>query len=93
MLSSALALPRQSYYRTIYDKAGALLTSLIKNHPYKDGNKRMGMALTTVFLLMIGHLLLPASEEMLSMPLLSPRANRTYRGVKLPAGSANARTR
>jgi death-on-curing protein len=69
MLSSALALPRQPYYRTIYDKAGALLRSLIKNHPYRDGNKRMGMAVTTVFLLMNGHLLLPTSEEMLDYAL------------------------
>lgn len=69
MLSSALALPRQPYYRTIYDKAGALLRSLIKNHPYRDGNKRMGMAVTTVFLMMNGHLFLPTSEEMLDYAL------------------------
>lgn len=69
MLSSALALPRQPYYRTIYDKAGALLRSLIKNHPYMDGNKRMGMSVTTVFLMMNGHLLLPTSDEMLDYAL------------------------
>ena len=69
MLSSALGIVRQSYYRTLYDKAGALLRSLIKNHPYKDGNKRMGMALTTVFLLMNGHIFLPTSKEMLTYAL------------------------
>ncbi|MDP2673711.1 MAG: type II toxin-antitoxin system death-on-curing family toxin [Dehalococcoidia bacterium] len=63
MLSSALGLVRQRYYRTVYDKAGALLRSLIKNHPYRDGNKRMGMTVTTVFLLMNGHFFLPTSEE------------------------------
>ena len=51
LLDSALALPRQTYgtrplYRTICDKAGALLRSLIKNHPLVDGNKRVGMATT-----------------------------------------------
>jgi len=69
MLSSALGLVRQPYYRTIYDKAGALLRSLIKNHPYKDGNKRMGMAVTAVFLLMNGHIFLPTSDEMLAYAL------------------------
>lgn len=46
LLDSALALPRQTFggralYPRIYDKAGALLRSLIKNHPLVDGNKRM----------------------------------------------------
>ena len=74
MLSSALGLVRQPYYRTLYDKAGALLRSLIKNHPYKDGNKRMGMALTTVFLLMNGHIFLPTSDEMLAYALQIARS-------------------
>jgi len=41
LLDSALALPRQTFsarplYRTIYDKAGVLLRSLIKNHSLVD---------------------------------------------------------
>jgi prophage maintenance system killer protein len=43
LLESALALPRQPYYRRLHDKAGALLRSLIKNHPLVDGNKRIGL--------------------------------------------------
>jgi len=61
MLSSALGIVRQPYYRTLYDKAGALLRSLIKNHPYRDGNKRMGMALTTV-LISVGEKWRPGFE-------------------------------
>ena len=74
MLSSALGLVRQPYYRTIYDKAGALLRSIIKNHPYRDGNKRMGMTLTTVFLLMNGNFFLPTSEEMIEYALRIARS-------------------
>jgi death-on-curing protein len=69
LLDSALALPRQTFdgralYPRIYDKAGVLLRSLIKNHSLVDGNKRMAMATTALFLLMNGHVLIPSSEEM-----------------------------
>ncbi|MEX0785922.1 MAG: type II toxin-antitoxin system death-on-curing family toxin [Dehalococcoidia bacterium] len=69
LLESALALPRQTFggrllYPRIHHKAGVLLRSLIKNHALVDGNKRMAMATTTLFLFMNGHLLLPSSQEM-----------------------------
>jgi hypothetical protein len=38
---------------------------LIKNHALVDGNKRVAMATTALFLLMNGHLLIPSSEEMI----------------------------
>ncbi len=71
LLESALALPRQTFdgralYPRIHQKAGVLLRSLIKNHPLVDGNKRMAMATTALFLLMNGHILLPSSDEMVS---------------------------
>lgn len=48
-LESALAQPRMSFggeelYPTIVEKASALGFSLIKNHPFIDGNKRIGHA-------------------------------------------------
>ncbi|MDZ7586877.1 MAG: type II toxin-antitoxin system death-on-curing family toxin [Patescibacteria group bacterium] len=30
-------------YQTVFDKAAALLRSLVKNHPFIDGNKRTGI--------------------------------------------------
>lgn len=55
LLESALAQPAQTYegvylYRTIPDKAAALLISIIKNHPLVDGNKRIALTTTIVFL-------------------------------------------
>ena len=58
-LESALAQPRMSFggqdlYPTIVEKASALGFSLIKNHPFIDGNKRLGHAALEVFLVLNG---------------------------------------
>jgi death-on-curing protein len=58
-LESALAQPRMTFggeelYPTIIQKASALGYSLIKNHPFMDGNKRTGHAAMEVFLLLNG---------------------------------------
>jgi death-on-curing protein len=50
-LLSALALPRQRYYRGLLRKAAALFRSLVKNHPFIDGNKRFALAALHTFLL------------------------------------------
>jgi len=68
-LESALGLPRHHYYHTIYDKAGVLLRSLIKNHPLVDGNKRVGMAATVVFLLLNHKMLIASNEDMVDYAL------------------------
>jgi len=59
-LESALAQPRASFddvelYPTLVDKAAALGFSLIRNHPFVDGNKRIGHAALEVFLVLNGH--------------------------------------
>jgi hypothetical protein len=42
---------------------------LIKNHPLVDGNKRLGVAATALFLFMNGYLLLASSQEMVDHAL------------------------
>lgn len=69
LLESALALPRQPYYPRLHDKAGALLRSLIKNHPLVDGNKRLGMTATFVFLAMNHWILIESNEGMVNFAL------------------------
>ena len=59
-LESALAQPRQSFgdadlYPDLPAKAAALCFSLVLNHPFIDGNKRIGHATMEVFLLVNGH--------------------------------------
>lgn len=58
-LESAIAQPRMTFggeelYPTIVEKASALGFSLIKNHPFIDGNKRIGHAAMEVFLVLNG---------------------------------------
>lgn len=59
-LESALAQPRMTFgcenlYPTLVDKAAAIGFSLVMNHPFIDGNKRIGHAAMEVFLLMNGY--------------------------------------
>ncbi|MYC16767.1 MAG: type II toxin-antitoxin system death-on-curing family toxin [Gemmatimonadetes bacterium] len=54
-LESAIAQPfmtfgGQDLYPTVIEKAAALCFSLIRNHPFVDGNKRVGHAAMEVFL-------------------------------------------
>ena len=59
-LESALAQPRMTFggedlYSTIVEKAAALGFSLLKNHPFVDGNKRTGHAAMETFLVLNGY--------------------------------------
>jgi death on curing protein len=54
-LMSALAAPRRSAFGTeafpgLHEKAGALVYSLVQNHPFWDGNKRIATAALELFL-------------------------------------------
>ena len=60
LLESALARPQQSAfgndaYRDAYSKAAALTESLIGNHCFQDGNKRIGISAGVVFMLNNGY--------------------------------------
>ncbi|HEV8711838.1 MAG TPA: type II toxin-antitoxin system death-on-curing family toxin [Candidatus Binatia bacterium] len=67
-LESALAQPRMTFggddlYPTLGEKAAALGYSLIKNHPFIDGNKRTGHAAMEVFLVLNGFEIQAAVDE------------------------------
>lgn len=67
-LESALAQPRQSFegqdlYPEITSKAAALCFSLVLNHPFVDGNKRIGHAAMETFLMSNGHELRATVDE------------------------------
>ncbi len=67
LLESAIARPMQTFdgiefYPSITEKAAALAESLIKNHPFIDGNKRIGF-LSMVALIETNDYEFTASQE------------------------------
>lgn len=67
-LESGIAQPRMTFggadlYPTLADKASALCFSLVLNHPFVDGNKRVGHAAMETFLVMNGFELNAGVDE------------------------------
>lgn len=68
LIESAVARPKATFggeylYITIFDKAAALLQSLLKNHPFVDGNKRTALTSAGTFLKRNGWKLINNHEE------------------------------
>ena len=55
LLESALYRPRTGYYEDLAEMAAALFESLIMNHPFIDGNKRVAFFATDIFLRLNGY--------------------------------------
>ncbi|MCU0426540.1 MAG: type II toxin-antitoxin system death-on-curing family toxin [Candidatus Kapabacteria bacterium] len=58
-LESAIAQPQMTFdeeelYPSLAEKASALMFSLVLNHPFVDGNKRVGFAAAELFLWLNG---------------------------------------
>jgi len=67
-LESAVNQPRQTFdqkdlYPDIVTKAAALCFSLVMNHPFVDGNKRVGHAAMETFLLLNGYEITSSVDE------------------------------
>ena len=68
LLDSALAAPMQTFggqdlYETDLDKIVQLTFGLIRNHPFADGNKRIGALALLVLLELNGYELKASNEE------------------------------
>ncbi|HXF69069.1 MAG TPA: type II toxin-antitoxin system death-on-curing family toxin [Thermoflexus sp.] len=69
LLESAVVRPQATFggkdlYPDLFSKAAALMDSLIRNHPFVDGNKRTGIAAAALFLLQNGYRLTATNEEL-----------------------------
>jgi death-on-curing protein len=53
-LEAAVFRPQTGYYNDLSEEAAALLESLVNNHAFLDGNKRVGFAAVHTFLLVNG---------------------------------------
>ena len=61
-LESAVFRPQSGYYADVVQEACALLESLLINHPFVDGNKRIGTYVMLV-LLELNHIEIDFSDE------------------------------
>ena len=69
LLDSALSAPFQSFegfspYRSLQQKAARLGYGLVNNHPFVDGNKRIGAHAMLVFLALNGAMLDYTQDEL-----------------------------
>ena len=69
LLASAAARPRATFegadlYPDLYAKAAALMDSLVHNHPFTDGNKRVGIAAAALFMRRNGRRLTATNAEL-----------------------------
>ena len=69
LLESAVARPQATFegsdlYPDLFQKAAALMESLARNHPFVDGNKRVAITATALFLRSNGRLLHTSNAEL-----------------------------
>lgn len=74
MLLSALGRPQATFdkrplYPDLFSQAAALLDSLIRNHPFLDGNKRTAITVTALFLQKNGFQLVVAGDTLVRFTL------------------------
>jgi death-on-curing protein len=74
MLLSALGRTQATFdgkelYPDIMLKAAALIDSLVRNHPFVDGNKRTAITASALFLRLNGYLLQVENREMVLFAL------------------------
>ncbi|HEY6456306.1 MAG TPA: type II toxin-antitoxin system death-on-curing family toxin [Steroidobacteraceae bacterium] len=76
-LASALHRPQTGYYDALIHEAAALLESLVQNHPFVDGNKRVAFAVVDVFLRINGHTISAGSRPIYDL-LIKLMEQRTF---------------
>lgn len=74
LLQSAVARPMATFgsddlYPDILSKAAALMHSIIKNHPFVDGNKRTAITAASLFLMRNKHQITVSNNELESFTL------------------------
>ena len=83
LLDSALKAPYQTFggedlYKTVEEKGARLGFSLISNHPFLDGNKRIGMYIMLVFLEANGVRIEPTDDEVIRVALAVASSSMSY---------------
>ena len=87
LLDSALQMPFQTFggnnlYPDVLDKASQLCYSLIENHPFVDGNKRIGVHLALLFLKLNNIELNYSQQELIDFGLGIASGTISKHGIK-----------
>jgi death-on-curing protein len=87
-LESALARPQMTFggedlYKDVPEKAGALWHSLVMNHPFIDGNKRIGAMAAEFFLGLNGVDLLATDEQLVEITLATARGEMSAEALAI----------
>lgn len=87
-VKSAIAQPKMTFdgvelYPSLAEKAAAIGYSLIANHPFMDGNKRIGQAVMEAVLLRNGHEVDASIDEQEEVILRAARGEMTRRELSL----------
>jgi len=69
LLQSALERPKSTFggddlYPDLFTMAASLMHSIIKNHPFVDGNKRTAITTASIFLLRNGYTLTASNKKL-----------------------------
>jgi len=87
-LESTIARPQATFggedlYPGIADKGAALWHSLVTNHPFIDGNKRIGVMAAELFLGLNGIDLLATDEELVETTLATARGEMSAEALAI----------
>jgi len=80
MLDSALAMPKAGFggsylHEDLFEMAAAYMYHLVQNHPFIDGNKRVGLDAALVFLKLNGMEVVATQDEIVDMVLQVAQGN------------------
>lgn len=72
LLESALAMPAATYggdylHPSLHEQGAAYLFHLVRNHPFVDGNKRVGLACSLVFLRLHGIRIRASDDDLVEL--------------------------
>lgn len=86
LLESALAQPESMFggqylHADIFAMAAAYMFHLTKNHPFMDGNKRVGLESALVFLEINGHTVDASDEELVDLTLSAASGQSTKQRI------------
>jgi death on curing protein len=86
LLEAAVARPRATFdgallYPDPISQAAALMESLVQNHPFVDGNKRVGITAAALFLIRNGIPFAATNDELEEFTLAVARSELSLRDI------------